>query len=173
MAPPRLERDTKAEEDISFEDFPRGIASFREEESRKERRGADSVAKQEEDCSFQYFPRSTAVSSEERRKMPPCRAKKAGRFKCRFCDYCSDRSCHVEVHERTHTGEKPHLCPLCPKCFAGKGSLRKHIRDTHKDRGIYECSTSGAFLRQERLREYEMAHISKAYSHERQPHGRF
>ena len=35
-----------------------------------------------------------------------------------------------------HTGEKPHVCPLCQKGLTRKHSLRKHLSKVHG----FECS---------------------------------
>lgn len=38
----------------------------------------------------------------------------------------------LEVHSRTHSGQKPFQCPICAYDCTRKDNIRKHIRGTHK-----------------------------------------
>nr|XP_027222736.1 zinc finger protein 260-like [Penaeus vannamei] len=42
-------------------------------------------------------------------------------------------------HLRTHSGEKPFLCPHCPCRFSSKGYLKNHVR-VHTGEKPYACS---------------------------------
>ncbi|XP_064463549.1 histone-lysine N-methyltransferase PRDM9-like [Ornithodoros turicata] len=81
------------------------------------------------------------------------------KHRCTFCDYSSDKTNNVKAHERTHTGEKPYVCPLCCKGFAQKGNMETHWKKLHAREREYECSTCGrAFAQKVHLQNHEKVH---------------
>lgn len=49
-------------------------------------------------------------------------------FDFKVCEAAFCRKPYLEVHMRTHTGERPFQCELCLKRFSQKSSLNTHKR---------------------------------------------
>ncbi|PIO10818.1 hypothetical protein AB205_0164680, partial [Aquarana catesbeiana] len=61
------------------------------------------------------------------------------RFSCTECGKCFRFKSRLNVHIRSHKGEKPYSCPECWKCFSQKSDLYKHQR-SHRGEKLYFCS---------------------------------
>ncbi|VDK40501.1 unnamed protein product [Gongylonema pulchrum] len=57
--------------------------------------------------------------------------------KCALCSGVYERY-YMPAHERTHTGEQPFQCPICPRRFSMKGGMKKHVVKVHKITNPYQ-----------------------------------
>lgn len=62
--------------------------------------------------------------------------------KCRMCGKEYARNRELNLHERSHTGEKPFNCTYCDKTFASTSARNKHIQ-VHEKRWSHVCSFCG------------------------------
>ncbi|KAK4326091.1 hypothetical protein Pmani_003346 [Petrolisthes manimaculis] len=51
--------------------------------------------------------------------------------RCPFCAYSSVYQNNLTKHVRTHTGEKPFVCALCPFRTSQNSSLKRHMINIH------------------------------------------
>ena len=56
-------------------------------------------------------------------------------WKCEYCDKTFQKNSNYVVHVRSHTGERPFVCPYtgCGKDFAVRSNLTRHMKLTHDE----------------------------------------
>lgn len=93
------------------------------------------ACKQCDDCFFTQELLDTHIQTQHAEKLP-------GKFECSYCQYSSNNRGHIIEHERTHTGERPHVCRICRKGFMRREHLDTHLRIHTKERP-HECRQCG------------------------------
>lgn len=53
-------------------------------------------------------------------------------FACQQCDLSFTTKCHLQAHERIHTGEKPFTCDICERSFTQLSNLYQHRKISHE-----------------------------------------
>ncbi|XP_057698862.1 zinc finger and SCAN domain-containing protein 2-like isoform X1 [Corythoichthys intestinalis] len=104
-------------------------------------------------------------------------AQKAELFRHRFshtgggflCSYCgkSLRDPHsLKSHERLHTGDRPHRCPICGKGYTLATKLRRHIKSSHVTEKPYSCSCGASYTLRQSLWRHQAQHQSQEATQE-------
>lgn len=80
-------------------------------------------------------------------------------FRCSLCGKRYAQKGHLYTHQRTHTGEKPYCCSICGKGFTQKCTLDMHLR-THTGEKPFVCMKCGkGFTKNCNLKKHFTTHL--------------
>ncbi|KPJ16396.1 Zinc finger protein 26 [Papilio machaon] len=96
---------------------------------------SDNIKGDQDSCSdSDYFPSNTWAASPKI-DSPPQKSKRQKhdqQIKCEICDKKISSQSYLQIHMRTHTGEKPFTCYVCNRGFITASKMHRHVL-THSD----------------------------------------
>jgi hypothetical protein len=68
---------------------------------------------------------------------------KSFRHRCQICSKIFGSDSAVQIHMRSHTGERPYKCQICSNRFSTKGNLKVHFQRLHRHQYPLAAQSSG------------------------------
>jgi len=62
-----------------------------------------------------------------------------GRYACELCGKHWDALSKLEIHLRSHTKFKPHVCDVCRRAFTVASNLKRHMKTVHATERRFGC----------------------------------
>uniref|UniRef100_A0A3P8RLW1 C2H2-type domain-containing protein n=1 Tax=Amphiprion percula TaxID=161767 RepID=A0A3P8RLW1_AMPPE len=81
-----------------------------------------------------------------------------GGFLCSYCGKSLRDPHSLKSHERLHTGERPHRCPVCGKGYTLATKLRRHVRSSHLKEKPYSCQCGASYTVRQSLLRHQAQH---------------
>uniref|UniRef100_A0A3Q3DZL3 Zinc finger and BTB domain containing 49 n=1 Tax=Hippocampus comes TaxID=109280 RepID=A0A3Q3DZL3_HIPCM len=90
------------------------------------------------------IPRPPPTNQEEQglQTLPEPPQQTGHKYSCNMCGKIFKHPSNLEMHKRSHTGEKPFECNVCGKNFSQAGNLQTHLR-RHSGEKPYICELCG------------------------------
>ncbi|TDH17448.1 hypothetical protein EPR50_G00008500 [Perca flavescens] len=89
-----------------------------------------------------------------------------GGFLCSFCGKSLRDPHSLKSHERLHTGERPHRCPVCGKGYTLATKLRRHIKSSHLMEKPYRCHCGASYTVRQSLLRHQAQHRTEGGTQE-------